>query len=150
RGVHELHLDGARDARLGRRGEEAEDELHLRVRGRHLARVDRVEDAEDVELALARDVGRVGEEGEPDVHARSYRRRCLRGSALRPWRTSRAGPVPSSRRARLRASGWRATPRSVTIAVTSSLGVTSKAGFAILMPLGAICRSNTCVTSRGD
>ena len=35
------------------------------------------------------------------------------------------------------------------IAVISSLGVTSKAGLAILMPLGAIWRSKTCVTSRG-
>ena len=39
-------------------------------------------------------------------------------------------------------------PFSVTIALTSSWGVTSKAGFATRIPVGAICCRKTWVTSR--
>ena len=48
---------------------EAHDQHHRRIDERKRGDVDRVELAEDVELPLARDVGRVAEHGEIDVHA---------------------------------------------------------------------------------
>ena len=66
--VHEVELERVL-AGLGGVRLEAHDEHHRRVDERERGDVDRVELAEDVELSLARDVGRVAEDGEVDIHA---------------------------------------------------------------------------------
>src|SRR5205823_11431429 len=121
----ELHLDLPAAAGLPRLGLEADDELQVGVCGGKSRRVDRVEDAEDIELAFARNVRVVGQEREADAHARPVcqrrRARARRASAFRSGLAS----APWTSRGRVRPRGWRATPRSVTTAVTSSFGVTS-------------------------
>src|SRR6266516_7848837 len=78
----DLHLPRA--ARLLGRRLEADHELHLRVRGGKAAREERVEDAEEVELALARDVRPVGEEGELHLHPQESVRVVMAREASEP------------------------------------------------------------------
>src|SRR6266516_7024883 len=78
----DLHLPRA--ARLLGHRLEADHELHLRVRGGKAAREERVEDAEEVELALARDVRPVGEEGELHLHPQESVRVVMAREASEP------------------------------------------------------------------
>src|SRR5207247_10411797 len=78
----DLDLPGA--ARLLGRRLEADHELHLRVRGGKAAREERVEDAEEVELALARDVRPVGEEGDLHLHPQESARVVMASEANEP------------------------------------------------------------------
>ena len=53
---------------VGARAREAHDEVGTRMHRRQRADLHRVEDAEDVELPLLREIGSVGEERECDTH----------------------------------------------------------------------------------
>ena len=69
-GVEQVQLQAV-VARLGRVRLHPHDEHHRRVREREARRVDRVELAEDVELALTRHVGGVAEDREVDLHSQT-------------------------------------------------------------------------------
>ena len=85
-------------AGLGGMRLEADDEDHRRVDEREIRDVDRVELAQDVELPLARDVGRVTEDCEIDIHAITTAPHRTRHIAyLPPTRAPRKGVLVSPR-----------------------------------------------------